>query len=147
MAARFMPLQGLDRSRASAEPMQSTRQRTKGPRLNEHVAEGGRLDRPGDDRHAACVRGQLAEHLVAGSATDDVHDVDLTVGQPLGASRTCDGYASARLTATDARRTPWTRSTAHVSMPMRSSRPASRPAACSPSTMPLMRFTHYDVRS
>ena len=59
-------------------------------RLDEHVAERGRLDRTGDDRQPAGVGGQLAEQLVARAAADQVDDLDRSAGQP---RRVADGPA------------------------------------------------------
>src|SRR6188768_404429 len=52
--------------------------------LHEDVAERGRLDRTGQHGQPAGVRGELAEQLVAGATTDDVHRVDVPAGQLLG---------------------------------------------------------------
>jgi len=71
-------------ARGGTQRVEASRQRAEGSRLHQHVAERGRLDRAGDDRHAACVGGQLAQQLVARSTTDDVDHVDVAVGQPLG---------------------------------------------------------------
>ena len=50
-----------------------------GPRLHQHVAQRGTLDRPGDHRQAGRVRGELAQQLVAHSPADHVHDADVLV--------------------------------------------------------------------
>ena len=64
-----------------------------GARLDEHVAERGRLDRAGQHRHAEGVRGQLAEQVVVGAAADDVHDLEVAAGQR---GRRCGGGAGRR---------------------------------------------------
>lgn len=52
-----------------------------GHRLKEHVAQGGRFDRPGVDRQAAGVRGALTKQGVACAAADEVDATDDAAGQ------------------------------------------------------------------
>ncbi len=69
--------------------------------LDEDVAERGGLRRAGHDRQPAGVGRQLAQELVAGTAADDVDDVDRVVGEGLrladrpavgeGGDRECNG--------------------------------------------------------
>ena len=63
-----------------------------GHRLNEDVSHGGRLDGPGDDLTTGCVSGELTERVTAGSAPDDMDDVDFPDRQNLDSR-----YLSARL--------------------------------------------------
>ena len=56
------------------------------PRLDQHVAEGGRLDRTGQHPPAGAVGGQLAQQRVLAAAADDVHGVDRLAAEPLGVS-------------------------------------------------------------
>jgi predicted ABC-type sugar transport system permease subunit len=48
--------------------------------LHQDVAERGGLYRSGQNRPSGGIRGQLAQELVAGAATDDMDDLDLAVG-------------------------------------------------------------------
>ena len=66
------------------ERLEVAREEPAGARLHEDVAEGGRLDRPGQDRQLAGVRGQLAEERVPGAAADEVDDLDRPAGQAGG---------------------------------------------------------------
>ena len=54
------------------------------PGLDQHVAEGRRLDRTGHHRQPARIGRELAEQPVADAAADDVDDVDRPAGQPVG---------------------------------------------------------------
>jgi hypothetical protein len=55
-----------------------------GPRLDEDVAQRGRLDGPCRDRHTSKIRGELAQQCVARSATDNMDDLGLPSGQIVG---------------------------------------------------------------
>ena len=54
-----------------------------GAGLDQQVAQGGGLDRAGDDAATGGVGDELAEQGVLGAAADDVDDVDPAAGQPL----------------------------------------------------------------
>ena len=102
--------------------------------LHQRVAERGGLDRPGHDRQAAGVGGELAEQRVAGAAADDVHDVDVPAGQPLRVGARRARWARARLSRMQ--RTIAGRAGRHRLAGARGRRrrsgPACRPAAGTP---------------
>ena len=52
-----------------------------GARLDQHVAQRGGLDRPGDDRQAGRVGGELAQQGVLRAAADEVHRPHVAAGE------------------------------------------------------------------
>ena len=59
---------GVDGGDARPDGLERGRHGAVGAGLDEHVAEGGGLDRPGDDRQPGGVGGELAEQLVLRAA-------------------------------------------------------------------------------
>ncbi len=80
VAAQARRRPGCARSRAR-RPRRESRGGAEGAGLDQDVAERGGLGRPGDDRQAGRVGGELAQQLVAGPAADDVHHVRVPPGQ------------------------------------------------------------------
>src|SRR5207244_9393763 len=81
VGAGLVAVDGLGGADQGAQGGQIVGGGTESAGLDERVAEGGGFDGAGEDRDAAGVGGELAEQLVAGAAADNVHSVDVAVGQ------------------------------------------------------------------
>ena len=75
-----------------------------GERLDEDVADGGGLDRTGDDLHAGGIGGELVEELAAAAAADDVEFLDLMADE---AFERAEGFGVSQREAFQIVRTNW----------------------------------------
>jgi hypothetical protein len=80
-APRLEPAQ-RDRPRHLPAPLRDRAEPAGGDRLDDQVAGGRRLDRPGQHRLAGRIGGGLIEEGVAGAAADDVDARDRGAGEP-----------------------------------------------------------------
>src|SRR6188472_758466 len=77
-AARLVAPDVLRRADQVAQRLQAALDGARRTRLDQDVPERRRLDRSGQDGQPRGVRGQPAEQLVPGAATDEVDAVDAT---------------------------------------------------------------------
>ena len=76
---------------------QATADQPRRTSLDQHITDGRRLDRSGQDPAARPISSKLAQQRVLAAATDDVDGADLMTAQPLGV---LNGFRAAEIGVT-----------------------------------------------
>ena len=98
LASRFVAPQRLGRADPRAKGLEIAGDPARRPRLDEDVAERRGLDRSGDDRELARIRGEPAQEIVPRPAADQVDGFDAAARQ---ARRIADGGREGRREAVE----------------------------------------------